>query len=179
MSGLCQVWGPRWNVDRGEAVKRLPSNHWEKNGLSLSQSIENANVQLIVHLLPRGAAPHLINITIILIMLWVSSQPPVNWWSLLRYCMLALGCEERGVGGVSCSCLLRAAGGAWQRVRAWPGRDHCDTPMEIFYNCSQARLYVLLSSYRRCAALLLCIQLSRVALLPQCFMVRLSVISRL
>lgn len=68
MSGLCQVWGPP--LERGEAVKR------EKWTLSLSQSIENANVQLIVHLLPSGAAPHLINITIILIMLWVSSQPP-------------------------------------------------------------------------------------------------------
>lgn len=104
--------------------------------------------------------------------------------------MLALGGEEReGEGGKGrgeeieegsfCSRLLRAAGGAWQWERARPGRDHCDTPMEIFYNCCQAHLYILLSSYRCCAALLLRILLGRVALLPQCFMVRLSVLSRL
>ena len=53
-----------------------------------------------------------------------------------------------------CSRLLRAAGGSWQRERARPGRDHCDTPMElfffVFYNCCQAHLYILLSSYRCC-----------------------------
>jgi len=51
------------------------ANHREKNGLCHSvNSFKNADAELIAHPLPRGAAPHLINIIIILIMLWVS--PP-------------------------------------------------------------------------------------------------------
>lgn len=84
----------------------------------------------MVHPLPRGAAPHLINIIIILIMLWVRSRAPANWWSLIKrvICWHLGGWGDRG----GCSRLLRAAGGAWQQERARPGRDHCDTPMDIF-----------------------------------------------
>lgn len=48
------------------------------------------------------------------------------------------GEEEKKEQGVNCSLsvslslLLGAAGGSWQRERARPGSDHCDTRMEIF-----------------------------------------------
>lgn len=144
-------------------------------------------MSLIVHLLPCSAAPHLINIIIILIMLWVSFggsrelmvpiKREIRWHLEVRKRKRDGG--GRGGGRESCARLLRAAGGAWQWERARPGGDHRDPADGNFYSVCQAHLCILLSSYRCGAVLLLRIHLSRVALLPQCFMVRLSVLSRL
>ncbi len=108
---------------------------------------------------------------------------PVHWWSQLREICWHL---EVSWGGGVCrewrGVLLSPAESSWRSLAAGEGTTrqgplwHADGN---FYNCCQPHLYILLSSYRCCAVSLLHLQLSRVALLPQCFMVRLSVISRL
>lgn len=101
--------GPLWNVDRGEV-------HQEKNGLCHSvNSLKMPMCNWSCISCPAVQPPHLINITIILIMLWVSSQPPLELMvPIKREICWHLDVKRRGRrGGVSCTRLLRAAGERW------------------------------------------------------------------
>lgn len=61
---------------------------------------------------PQGAAPHLINITIILIMLWGYLSALVNWWSLLGGRYAGTWMWGGGGGGV----VLSLAESSWRSL---------------------------------------------------------------
>lgn len=128
--GLCLILGGPSGVP--------PMARWEGKTYSVSQSIHWKCQRVIERpsLAPRCCSPsdqypHYPNYAVG----WARS--PRELMVPIERDMLALGCEvevEVVVVG-SDSRLLRAAGGAWQRVRVWPSRDNFF--FFFFYNCHQ------------------------------------------
>lgn len=115
-------------------------------------------------------------------MLWVSFGAPVNWWSLLRERYAGTwrwGNREREGGESALAC--------WEQLEELgSGRGHDPAGTTVTHRwkflqlLSGSFVYFIKQLQMLCCFFFYCcvFQLSRVALLPQCFMVRLSVLSK-